>query len=104
MKHRRIRFSEAAIADIIEQGDWYRDRSGDALAQRWDREIDSAVRRILRNPHSGAPCSFASDELAGLRHFPLEKFPKHSVFYLFREDQISVLRVLHGARDLETLF
>jgi hypothetical protein len=27
MKHRRIRFGEAAIADIIEQSDWYRDRS-----------------------------------------------------------------------------
>jgi toxin ParE1/3/4 len=104
MKHRRIRFSEAAIADIIEQSDWYRDRSGDALAQRWNREIDSAVRQILRRPQSGTLCSFASDELAGLRHVPLEKFPKHSVFYIFRDGQISVLRVLHGARDLENLF
>jgi plasmid stabilization system protein ParE len=55
MKHRRIRFSEATIADIIEQSDWYLDRSGDALALRWNREIDSAVRRILRNPQWGAP-------------------------------------------------
>jgi toxin ParE1/3/4 len=104
MKHRRIRFSEAAIADIIEQSDWYRDRSGDALAQRWNREVDSTVRRILRNPQSGSPCSFASDELKGLRHARIENFPKHAVFYLFRDDQISVLRVLHGARDLENLF
>jgi plasmid stabilization system protein ParE len=28
----------------------------------------------------------------------------HLVFYQFREDEVRVLRVVHGARDLEALF
>jgi toxin ParE1/3/4 len=104
VKRLRIRFSEAAITDIIEQSDWYRQRSGNALSARWDREIDSVIQRILRNPETGAHCSFPSVELVGLRRTSVEGFPKHLIFYRIGDNEIFVLRVLHGARDLEGLF
>lgn len=104
MKRLRIRFSEAAITDIIEQSDWYWQRSGEALSARWDQEIDSVIQQILRNPEAGARCSFHSAELVRLRRASIEGFPKHLIFYRISDNEISVLRVLHGARDLEGLF
>jgi plasmid stabilization system protein ParE len=34
----------------------------------------------------------------------IPKFPKHLLFYRFAEEEVFVLRVVHGARDLENLF
>jgi len=61
------------------------------------------VLRILRNPHSGAPCRFALTELRGIRRVPVSGFPKHLIFYSVEDNEVLILRVLHGARDLESL-
>jgi plasmid stabilization system protein ParE len=39
MKKRRLVFSDAAIADILEQADWYAVQSGRRLAQRWEKSV-----------------------------------------------------------------
>jgi plasmid stabilization system protein ParE len=31
-------------------------------------------------------------------------FPKHLIFYRVEKDTLLILRVIHGARDLESLF
>jgi plasmid stabilization system protein ParE len=35
---------------------------------------------------------------------PVRKFPKHLIFYRIENGKIVILRVIHGARDLESLF
>jgi hypothetical protein len=35
VKRPRIVPSDAAVADILEQSDWYQEQSGDKLAKRW---------------------------------------------------------------------
>jgi toxin ParE1/3/4 len=37
--------------------------------------------------------------LSGLRRWPVREFENVLIFYLPRDDGISVVRVLHGARD-----
>jgi toxin ParE1/3/4 len=66
--------------------------------------VTSAVLRILKHPRSGAPCRFSPTELRGIRRVPISGFPKHLVFYSIKDNDVLILRVLHGARDLETLF
>jgi hypothetical protein len=47
---------------------------------------------------------FSATELGGARRVPVAGFPKHLVFYQSYPDEIVVLRIVHGARDLESLF
>jgi toxin ParE1/3/4 len=54
-------------------------------------------------PRAGALCGFKSDALREIRRLAVTGFPAHLIFYNFRENQIHILRVLHGARDLERL-
>ena len=103
MKRPRIVLSDAAVADILEQSDWYQEQSGDKLAKRWERAVTSAVLRVVETPGAGAFCNFKSTELHDVRRISLAGFPKHLLFYEFKEKRILVLRVLHGARDLESL-
>jgi toxin ParE1/3/4 len=100
----RIAFSEAAVEDVLEQSDWYEHQADATLSKRWERAVTTTLLRILDNPRSGAPCKFKSEELRDLRRVPVKKFEKHLIFYRFARNELLVLRVVHGARDLESLF
>ena len=103
MKRTGLRLSEAAAADIVEQADRYKEQSGPPLAKRWEKAVTSALLRVLENPRAGTICTFRRAELSGVRRVPVAGFRKHLIFYQFRGAEILVLRVLHGARDLESL-
>jgi toxin ParE1/3/4 len=104
MKRSSIRFSDLAVTDILEQADWYEIQSGPRLATRWDRAVTSTVVRISTAPKSGALCQFKAEQLRETRRVPVSGFPKHLIFYQVESPGIFVLRVVHGARDLESLF
>ena len=104
MRKRRLVFSDAAIADILEQADWYTAQSGSRLSRRWEKAVTVAVDHVLNRPAAGAPCTFRSPALQNLRRTTISGFPKHLLFYRFDDEEVFVLRVVHGARDLERLF
>ncbi len=104
MKKTRLVFSDAAIADVVEQADWYITQSGTALAKRWEKAVTSAVLRILKNPAGGTRCTFRPTGLRDVRRATIGGFPKHLLFYRFQGTEVFILRVVHGARDLENLF
>ncbi|HET8890282.1 MAG TPA: type II toxin-antitoxin system RelE/ParE family toxin [Candidatus Angelobacter sp.] len=104
MKPRHIVLTDAAVNDILEQAAWYQEQSGLKLARRWEQAVTSVLLRIVATPASGAPCTFKAADLKGVRRVPVPRFPKHLVFYRVRSQELIVLRIVHGARDLESLF
>jgi toxin ParE1/3/4 len=104
VKDVRIVLSELAVADILEQADWYEAQADQRLASRWEQSVTSALLRISRSPKTGALCKFSSEELKGTRRLPVTGFAKHLISYQAQKDRLLILRVIHGARDLENLF
>lgn len=104
MKKRRLVLSDAVVADILEQADWYSAQSGKRLALRWENAVTSAILRAVDRPGAGTPCHFRATELDALRRAAVPGFPRHLLFYKFDSVEVFVLRVVHGARDLEELF
>jgi toxin ParE1/3/4 len=104
VKKAQIALSDSAVADILDQADWYEGQSDRKLAMRWEKAVTSSLLRIGSNPRSGAACSFRAEELRDVRRAPVAGFSKHLIFYRFQEKEVLVLRVVHGARDLESLF
>lgn len=84
--------SARAEIDLIEI--WAHIANDDPLAA--DRQldlIDEACQMLAGHQHAGK----SRDDLAhGLRFFPVGNY---LVFYGVRDDGITVVRVLHGARD-----
>lgn len=103
MKTHRLVLSDAAAADIVEQADWYSAQSGKQLAARWEDAVTSAIMRVLHRPNAGTPCQFHASELHDLRRAAIPGFPKHLLFYRIDRDEVLIVRVVHGARDLEPL-
>lgn len=104
MNLRRINISDAAVADILEQADWYESKADYKLAERWENAVTAAMLRIAKAPGSGQLCFFRNSELRDVRRTFVTGFPKHLIFYRFTEEELLVLRIVHGARDLEKLF
>lgn len=96
---RRLRFREAALADVEAAVRWYAEHAGDAVVDGFLAELEAAYAHIARHPATGSPRWAHALGLEGLRAWPLSRFG-HLVFYAEREGTIEVWRVLHGARDM----
>jgi toxin ParE1/3/4 len=104
VKRLLLDFTNAGAADILEQADWYEGQADAHLGKRWERSVYLTLSRPAQYPRSGALCRFRSADLSGIRQAPVAGFPKHSIFYRVENDHLVVIRVVHGARDLESLF
>ncbi|HKR26127.1 MAG TPA: type II toxin-antitoxin system RelE/ParE family toxin [Acidobacteriaceae bacterium] len=66
--------------------------------------ITETVLHILNYPHAARVISFSDPEISEIRRIPVNDFPRHLVFYQVTQTAVVIVRVLHGARDLESLF
>jgi toxin ParE1/3/4 len=92
----RAKRDEAEIADYLAQRDL-------ALALRFTDSLDATIQKLCDDASPGMPCTFQDPRLAGLRWAKVTGFPNHLVFFRIEADCLIVMRVLHGARDLEGL-
>ncbi len=93
----RITRRSLAEADILEIWDYIADDSIDA-ADRWVDRLDEQLGLLAEQPMMGR----SRDELSpGVRSFPLGRYV---IFYAPLDDGIDVIRVLHGARDVDAVF
>ena len=85
----------AAVRDLAAITDWIANDNLDAALRFYD-EVDRVLGLIARYPMLGE----AVDHLApGLRRHMLGE---HLLFYRLIGDQIELIRVLHGARDIDS--
>ena len=55
-------------------------------------------------PGMGVSREYGNPRLKGMRMWPVPGFKNYLIFYRATETELEVLRVLHGARDIESLF
>lgn len=80
-----------AEAEVAEAFDWYEHRVP-GLGSHFLAALDAAVESILSNPFQH-PVLYRNTRRTLLRRFP------YQVLFLVEEDTITVMAVLHGARD-----
>jgi toxin ParE1/3/4 len=89
--------------DLVELADHMSHDNLDAAL----RFLDAAERTftfLAANRDVGSVCHFAQAESAGLRAWPIDGFGNYLVFYRPTDEGVDIVRVLHGARDIEALF
>ena len=100
----RLQILPAAAADVLEQAEWYATTANTELAMRWQRAVTATILDILDFPRAAPACYFSSVEFQDIRRAPVRDFSRHLVFYRATDTVLLVVRVLHGARDFESLF
>jgi toxin ParE1/3/4 len=92
----------AARADLMDQFDYIAQDSLDA-ANRFLAAAAASFGQIAQMPRMGRSRRVRNPRLAGLRQWAIQGFEKHLIFYRETTQGIEVLRVLHGARDIQRL-
>ena len=96
----RIRRRLKAAQDAENYADYIAKDSLEA-AVRFLENTESTLRYLAQNPGIGIPFESDKPDLANLRFRPVKGFPNHVIFYVEHTDAIEVVRILHGARDLD---
>jgi toxin ParE1/3/4 len=73
-------------------------------AGRFVAALRATEELLLERPGIGTPRDYGNPALAGMRWHSVKGFRKYLIFYLPRSDGIEIVRVLHGARDLDAIF
>lgn len=93
-----------ARLDLLEQFVYFGEQNSVELAERYLAAIDITCRLLADHPKSGAGYDSRIVRLKGLRRFPVKGFEDYLVFYLPVSAHIDVIRVFHGARDIDNVF
>ncbi|MBN1444317.1 MAG: type II toxin-antitoxin system RelE/ParE family toxin [Planctomycetes bacterium] len=83
---------------------YYAQRASLDVALRFLRAVQVAYEFICENPHAAPHGKFRSPLLEGVRRWRVPGFENHLVFCRVDADGVEILRVLHGARDIDALF
>jgi toxin ParE1/3/4 len=76
-------------------------RSNPRAALRFLDAFDQTVAKLAKMPGLGSPYESSHPRLQDVRIQPIARFKKYWIFYRPTKNRIEVLRVLHGARELD---
>jgi toxin ParE1/3/4 len=92
-----------ARQDLVDAFRYYARAAGFRVAQRFFAQVQATCTRLAATPGMGTPYDYDHPALAGLRYVPVSRFRKFVVFYRPVPDGIEIVRVLHGARDIQSI-
>ena len=66
--------------------------------------VDDAVKKLAEMPGMGRLRDFENPKFSDVRSWPIKGFENYLIFYGPTPRGIEVVRVLHGARDIDAIF
>ena len=99
----RVILRPSVVEDMEAQAN-YLLRHSPASADRFLENCMTDFHRLAAMPGMGAKREFRNPKAQGIRSWPMSGFPNHLIFYRPIDGGIEVLRVIHGARDIDAIF
>lgn len=88
-----------AELDILDQAEFIAKTSPDQ-ARRFADSVITTIKSLADFPDSGRITEITLPRLESLRWIAVENLPNHLIFYITDREVLTVVRVLHGSRDL----
>ncbi len=88
------------IQDLIEISTYISYDNLDA-GDRFLYAAEATFQLIAKTPGIGRFSGFTNPEVSQVRQYPVKGFPSYIILYRLSEERIDIIRVLHGARNLE---
>jgi toxin ParE1/3/4 len=94
-------YAPAVQQDIYECAEYFESRDSSA-ADRFREAIQKTVAMLCGNPELGE--RFRNDLTGTIRRRGILNFTNYLIFYRRKDTNLQVLRIIHGARDIERFF
>jgi toxin ParE1/3/4 len=98
----RVRVLRPALDDLDLQAQYYEEQQ-EGLGERFLAAARQTIGQIGENPEGSALYGFDFEPLRFVRVRPIPSFRRILVFYHLESGEVQILRVLHGARDIDAL-
>jgi toxin ParE1/3/4 len=100
-----FRVSQRAQArhDILELVAYIATEDPKAAAALYDGYERILATTLASTPDIGQPYASSDSRLQGVRVISIGRFRNYLIFYRRKDDEVEVLRVLHGARDIRSI-
>ncbi len=95
----RIYEHAAAKEDITVLFLYLLEHAGSKTASKFLSRVDESYQLIGGQPTIGSPLTVSHPSLVGLRKWRVKEFESYLIFYVQTRHAISILRVIHAARD-----
>lgn len=100
---RRLEIAPKADEDIDRHFNHIVSESLDAAVKFYDAMFQT-FDELLSMPLMGRESEYRSPKLSDMRQWRVKGFTKYLIFYRPLSDGIEIIRILHGASDLESSF
>jgi toxin ParE1/3/4 len=99
---RRAHYTSKSRADIDEIAEYIASDNLDAAIESC-LAVEDAVEKLAEMPGMGQRREFKNPAIGSIRSWPVKGFGKYLIFYRPSPEGIEVLRIVHGARDIDML-
>jgi len=89
----------AARNDLMEHFVYLAENAGLNVAERFLTNAEASFNDLAEQPKMGAQLKLKNPLLHEMRKWRVRDFDNHLIFYMPRQDGVSIVRVLHGAMD-----
>lgn len=96
----RIKRTPKAKQDLLEHV-LYLAQDNPEVAERFIEATELAFEKLAQTPRMGAVQEFRSPKLNGIRRWAVPGFRNHLIFYRPTKTGVEIVRVIHGAQDVE---
>jgi toxin ParE1/3/4 len=100
----RILKRVAATRDVTDHFVFLAENASVDVARRFLQAAHSTFQELAEMPEIGVTRVFRNPRFANVRKWPIKGFERYLIFYRPLQDAVEIIRVLHGARDIESLF
>jgi toxin ParE1/3/4 len=100
---RVVQRRERARQDLVGIARYYAKEAGPEIARRFLKQAEETFGRLASSAGIGRRYKAQHSEFPPIRFFPIALFRKYLIFYLPTSDSIQIVRVLHSARDLDSI-
>ena len=90
------------ISDLIEIATYIGENNLDA-SDDFLVVSEKTFKQLGTFPKMGKLCQFSHPKLTQIRQQRIKEFKKYLIFYRFTDNEVEILRVIHGVRDIETI-
>lgn len=97
----RVIVRDRATQDLRQQANYILAMGNRDAAEKFLESAEYTFNQLATTPNIGKILQLP--DILTIRQWRLKNFKEYLVFYTFQEQQVEILRVLHGARDLENI-
>lgn len=93
------------LRDLSQAMKYYLVEAGLPVAERFVKRVDESIDQLARMPAAGSYYTTDVVELQSLKQWSVKGFKKHVIYYRVNDAlrQVTIVRILHGARDVDSI-